>query len=219
MAMYDLGMDTELMEHTTSDTAKIKVAQLAEAVLCPREYNNSLFWTCIYELNLEDSIDKALDTVDFRCGTDHSVFYRSTYDDSVDFYACWPDIDELMQALKEHLSSKDFQFVTTVIDTCRLDDANMQYSGGLMHNRAPTTPSCASVALQVLGGFIAVLGATAIAVAFAVLNAATLGTAGVLTAATGAALTLSGYGLFKVAKNQTENTSPLTASTPALTCH
>lgn len=53
-----------------------------------------------------------------------------------------------------------------------------------------------SISMMVLGGFIAAVGIAAIAVAFAVLNAATCGIAGVVTVSIGAAATLSGVGLF-----------------------
>ena len=74
--------------------------------------------------------------------------------------------------------------------------------------------------LQILSGFIAAIGIAAVAVAFAVLNAATLGTAGLVVAAIGAtALILGGVGLFKFApvskhNSSIENLSP--ANEPAL---
>ena len=57
-----------------------------------------------------------------------------------------------------------------------------------------------SVNMQVLSGFIAALGIAAVAVSFCVLNAATLGIAGVIVAAIGVTATLlGGIGLFKYA--------------------
>ena len=54
----------------------------------------------------------------------------------------------------------------------------------------------ASISMVVLEGFIAVAGIAAVAVAFAVLNAATFGIAGLIVAGVGAAATLCGVGLF-----------------------
>jgi hypothetical protein len=46
------------------------------------------------------------------------------------------------------------------------------------------------------GGFIAPIGVTAVAIAFTVLNAATLGVAGMAVAGVGAVLAVTGIGLF-----------------------
>jgi hypothetical protein len=62
--------------------------------------------------------------------------------------------------------------------------------------------SFSNISMQVLGGFIAVMGITAIAVAFVALNAATFG-----LATLGAAALLGGVGLFAVGTYK-ENTSP-----------
>lgn len=63
-----------------------------------------------------------------------------------------------------------------------------------------------NINMMVLGGFIAVVGIAAVAVAFTVLNAATLGT--VIVAGIGIAAVLSGIGLFAVGayKNSQTNT-------------
>ncbi|CEG55572.1 hypothetical protein [Legionella fallonii] len=58
--------------------------------------------------------------------------------------------------------------------------------------------SSCNLSMQILGGFMAVLGAAAVAVAFTVLNAATFGIAGLVVAGIGAAVTLAGVGLFAV---------------------
>ena len=50
--------------------------------------------------------------------------------------------------------------------------------------------------LKILGGVMMVLGAIALVVAFAALNAATFGTAGLVVAGVGAAAALSGFSLF-----------------------
>lgn len=55
---------------------------------------------------------------------------------------------------------------------------------------------CSGIGMQILGGFIAALGVTAVAVAFVVLEASTLGLAGVILALIGGASILVGTGLF-----------------------
>ena len=58
--------------------------------------------------------------------------------------------------------------------------------------------SSCNLSMQILGGFMAVLGVAAVAVAFTVLNAATFGIAGLVVAGIGAAVALAGVGLFAV---------------------
>lgn len=59
-----------------------------------------------------------------------------------------------------------------------------------------TSTPFSNTSMQVLGGFIAVIGAAAVAVAFVALNAATLGLAGLIVAGSGSAAILGGVGLF-----------------------
>lgn len=61
---------------------------------------------------------------------------------------------------------------------------------------APHSSSTANFSMMVLSGFITAIGIAAVAVAFTVLNAATLGTAGLVVAGIGIAATLTGIGLF-----------------------
>jgi uncharacterized RDD family membrane protein YckC len=56
--------------------------------------------------------------------------------------------------------------------------------------------STGDISMMVLGGFIAVLGIAAVAIAFTLLNAATLGIAGLVVAGVGVVATLAGVGLF-----------------------
>ncbi len=62
-----------------------------------------------------------------------------------------------------------------------------------------------AISMQILGGVIAVLGIAAVALAFTVLNAATLGLAGIITLALGGAAILTGVGFF--AKGTVDNCS------------
>jgi hypothetical protein len=52
--------------------------------------------------------------------------------------------------------------------------------------------------MQILGGFMALAGSAAVAIAFVLLNAATAGIAGIVVATIGAAVALAGVGLFAV---------------------
>lgn len=73
-----------------------------------------------------------------------------------------------------------------------------------------------NIGMHILSGFIVALGITAVALAFTVLNAATLGTAGVVVATFGVASILAGCGLFKVTQDYlssvTQDLGVLTAS-------
>lgn len=62
------------------------------------------------------------------------------------------------------------------------------------HNNTPH--SFSNIRMQVLGGFIAVLGISAIAISFVALNAATFGIVGLVCAGVGVALLLTGVGFF-----------------------
>lgn len=53
-----------------------------------------------------------------------------------------------------------------------------------------------SISMMVLGGFIAAAGIAAVAIAFTLLNAATLGIPGLVLAVAGVAASLAGAGLF-----------------------
>ncbi|WP_133129323.1 hypothetical protein [Legionella yabuuchiae] len=67
-----------------------------------------------------------------------------------------------------------------------------------------------NISMMILGGFIAAVGISAIALAFTVLNVATFGAAGIALATMGAAATISGLGLFAVgAHKQTRQSSRL----------
>lgn len=70
-----------------------------------------------------------------------------------------------------------------------------------------SSSSPTNISMMVLGGIIAVVGITAVAIAFTVLNAATLGIAGLTVASVGVALALSGVGLFAVGVNK--NSQPM----------
>ncbi|WP_133129237.1 ankyrin repeat domain-containing protein [Legionella yabuuchiae] len=57
-------------------------------------------------------------------------------------------------------------------------------------------PLLSNISMMILGGFIAAVGISAIAIAFTVLNVATFGAAGIALATMGVAATLTGVGLF-----------------------
>lgn len=70
-----------------------------------------------------------------------------------------------------------------------------------------TTETHSSISMMVLGGFIAAVGITAVAMAFTVLNAATFGTSGLVMAGVGVAVSLSGVGLFAMGAYKNKNTT------------
>ncbi|BCA95881.1 hypothetical protein TUM19329_22420 [Legionella antarctica] len=72
----------------------------------------------------------------------------------------------------------------------------------------PPSVSC-NFKMQILGGFITALGASAVAIAFIALNAGTFGIAGLVLAGVGIAATLAGVGLFaRSSIKKYENTQP-----------
>lgn len=64
---------------------------------------------------------------------------------------------------------------------------------------ATHSSSTTNISMMVFGGFIAAIGITAVAVAFTLLNAATLGLAGLVVAGIGVTAALTGLGLFATA--------------------
>ncbi|NDH69461.1 MAG: hypothetical protein EBY22_16515, partial [Gammaproteobacteria bacterium] len=74
-----------------------------------------------------------------------------------------------------------------------------------MYDQVVQTPRLSGINMQILGGFIAVLGAGAIAVAFVALNIATFGAAGIVVAGIGVAALLTGCGLFRLGYTQRIN--------------
>lgn len=63
-------------------------------------------------------------------------------------------------------------------------------------NNSRTPKSNVDISMQILSGFIAVVGCAAVATAFILLNAASMGTVGLVVAGIGAALVLASVGLF-----------------------
>lgn len=72
--------------------------------------------------------------------------------------------------------------------------------------RRPTTPPSHFPSMQILGAFIAATGITAVAIAFTVLNAATLGIPGLIVGVIGIASVLVGCGIF--AKGMVDSSQP-----------
>ncbi|MCL9684410.1 hypothetical protein [Legionella maioricensis] len=71
-----------------------------------------------------------------------------------------------------------------------------------------------NLSMQILGGFITVLGVAAIATAFAALNAATFGIGGLVLAGIGIAATLAGIGLFAAGSIRKGENVPPTIEQP-----
>ena len=116
-----------------------------------------------------------------------------------------------------HTQDKDGQTLLQAAVHAK-NDAVIQYLKNLAHSqpqaRTPVEPamgppstdnqggsvdrgSWCSISMHVLSGFMVVLGISAIAIAFTLLNAAALNIAGVTVACLGLATLLTGYGLFK----------------------
>lgn len=103
---------------------------------------------------------------------------------------------------------------------------NTQQRGAIDHQRLNSmydqvvqAPRLSGMSMQILGGFIAVLGIGAIAVAFVALNLATFGTAGIVVAGLGVAALLTGCGLFKLGYterlNEKQNFAALSITAPS----
>ncbi|STX81440.1 Uncharacterised protein [Legionella busanensis] len=81
----------------------------------------------------------------------------------------------------------------------------------IKQQQAETQRSLKNINMQILGGFIGVLGLTTVAVAFVVFNASTFGVPGLVIAGIGVTTALLGFGLFKLGsykngqKNSDEN--------------
>ncbi|MCL9682755.1 hypothetical protein [Legionella maioricensis] len=65
-----------------------------------------------------------------------------------------------------------------------------------------------NIGMQVLGGFIALVGCAAVTTAFVLLNAATFGIPGLIVAGLGVAFVLGGVGLFARGTSQKNQTEP-----------
>ncbi len=116
-------------------------------------------------------------------------------------------VDENPFVEKEFLLENEAKFeeIFEVIESSQLDDESLSANQKVEEqNDASEQNSCiTALSMQILGGTIAVLGIAAVALAFTVLNASTLGIGGVVALAIGAALILAGVGFF--AKGMVDN--------------
>ena len=102
------------------------------------------------------------------------------------------------------------------LDPVLFDILHIDYDvNKVRQNLSPQKPSN-SINLYILSGFISALGATAVILAFTILNAATLGTLGVCVAIGGLATTLAGIGLFKFNYDRNNTVAPATTNVPAI---
>jgi hypothetical protein len=83
-----------------------------------------------------------------------------------------------------------------------------QHEGKIDSGIDSSAPYEMSISMQVLGGFIAVLGCAAVATAFIFLNAATAGVAGLIVAGLGVACIVAGVGLFATSTYKKEQAKP-----------
>ncbi len=116
-------------------------------------------------------------------------------------------MSESLQKLKETELSI-YQAITNN-NTIMVHDMrqNQIVDPGIQVSSTIHTPSSSeqNISMQILEGFIAVLGCAAVAIGFTVLNAATLGIAGLVLTSLGAAAVLGGIGLFSYKHSKTSN--------------
>jgi hypothetical protein len=101
-------------------------------------------------------------------------------------------------------------------------EPSFRYGARLLHENQDDNirtqrrpPVLCNLNMQILSGFIAVLGVAAIAIAFTALNAATFGIAGLVLAGIGSAATLAGVGLFaRESFSKCNSTPPATEQSP-----
>lgn len=219
-------------------------AALCKCVLDPRAFDNYLLWRLIYDNKLTKKFHQAINDLDFFNGTEVPIerygilLYRSA-DDSVHYFACWPNLSELIHSLI--ICKVPNQSILNILLSCYLDKKsapdfqrwledtlkNISESNlSLLPNNPPLPPSgssdsrssmppfdpskppkilgldgvdfgssSAAIALKILGGFIAALGALALVLAFTVLNPPVTA----IVASCGGAALLSGIGIFKYA--------------------
>lgn len=97
---------------------------------------------------------------------------------------------------RDNLNASDMEIdESDLIDLPK--DTNITPAATVHQNTtSKTSKANFNISMQVLGGFIAAVGCAAVATAFILLNAASLGTVGLVVAGLGAAAILAGVGLF-----------------------
>ncbi len=223
-----------LTEHQTQLNHGIKYAAFAKCVYDPRKFNNYRFWDLVYRNSLVNQVENALSGLEFIIGTEipseiHGVLLGSSANGEIDFFACWPDINKLIQALKRSTSNFQHHVIKHILLDCCFDpELNRSVDSGFIVDPAPpSTPpsgpsilppnhpvpnafhfvgrdirfeqSSASIALKVLGGFLAVVGAVAIVLALTLMTQPVAVTAVVVT---GVAALAAGLGLFNKGYNE-----------------
>ncbi len=83
---------------------------------------------------------------------------------------------------------------------CALANENAEYNA--FQTVEKNSLSTANISMMVLGGFIAAVGISVVAIAFTVLNASTFGISGLVVAGFGVACTLSSLGLFSCSSDK-----------------
>jgi hypothetical protein len=106
----------------------------------------------------------------------------------------------------DYMSDRDRKEVLKVLD------ANKPQEPAVTPQRKIDVSHNSNISMQILSGFMITLGTAAVAIAFTLLNAASFGLSGLLTVGIGAAVTLSGIGLFAVNKVHLCESKPLADS-------
>ncbi len=143
----------------------------------------------------------------FIKGTDNIDFYE---DSSTNFNAA-KSLDYingyLVTASNEHTVKESYKAAIKPLQASS-SLSNSPASPPSHQTEKTNSLSMSNISMMVLGGFIAAAGIAATAIAFTVLNAATLGIPGLLLAGAGIAAVLAGCGLF--ASNMNKQTTPNT---------
>lgn len=157
----------------------------------------------------------------------HGVFLGASGD--VHYFACWPYIEEVVYSFKTFLSQEELK---SILLSCCVDSSKKPQLSALIDGQYQTLPpapyrpihfgdtnftrgpqgyigkdihfksSCASIWLQILGGFIAALGTVAIVVALTLLTPPAT-----VVAVSGAAALIVGLGMFKIGRDKPKELS------------
>jgi hypothetical protein len=186
-----------------------------KAVLNPRHFDNLKFWNLILQGKLSPDFIKLANCMRFN----HGVHKEKYVLDTIKTYACWPDISAVIAALKTMLPKDEAKEL--LLNCCYLHHDSQQFHDlmdefdsvyDLQHiqNWEPSTTnlyygldithqhSNSSILLQILSGFMAVVGSAALLLALTSLSIPI----SPISAVTGVALLAGSYGLFKYANNQ-----------------
>ncbi len=114
-----------------------KFAAKVQAILDPRKYDNNKFWSIMYSKGLGD---RNFDGLDFKNGREipselHGYKLGASQDDRVHYFACWPNIGDVIQLLSSKAA------VTEIINACALNNEYKLSEGSSFGSNDPTGPT------------------------------------------------------------------------------